>query len=296
MQHSASRIKLFPRLVLTLQTPSAVMCPLATCLFLGMLMFGQASAQVSDSTTRAVHVQGAVNFRDLGGYTAADGKHIKWNVLYRSADLSTLTDKDLALMDSLHIRYDVDLRGKAESAKAPDRMNPQTDYILCPAGSDSLQDWYKHMAGLTSGDSLMIAFYANTTYLTARYKPMFTKILALPQGDALLFHCTAGKDRTGIGAALILYALGVDYDTIVADYTATNVYRQKLNDRLIPVMTQQMHVNEQVARDMMSAKKIYLDATFAAIRAQYGSVDAYLRDQIGLDSAALVSLRARYLE
>jgi protein-tyrosine phosphatase len=269
---------------------------LFVALALAMLVSCQASAQVSDSARRAVPVQGAVNFRDLGGYTAAGGKHVKWDVLYRSADLSKLTDKDLIMLDSLHIHYDVDLRGTAESAKAPDRVNPHTDYILCPAGSDSLQDWYKQMAGLTSGDSLMIAFYANTTYLTARYKPMFAKLLSLPQGDALVFHCTAGKDRTGIGAALILYALGVDYDTIVADYTATNVYRQKLNDRLIPVMTQQMHVNEQVARDMMSAKKIYIDATFAVIRARYGSIDAYLRDQIGLDSAAMTNLRARYLE
>ncbi|TDX00827.1 tyrosine-protein phosphatase [Dinghuibacter silviterrae] len=254
-------------------------------------------AQVADSTRRHIALQGAVNVRDLGGYPGADGRLVKWGSLYRAADISKLTDGDLRTLDSLHIRCDVDLRGVAESAQAPDKINPGTDYLLCPAGSDSTNKWMRQLVGLQSGgDSMMIAFYANTTYLTARYKPFFDKLLTLPDTSALLFHCTAGKDRTGIGAALVLYALGVPYTVIRADYEATNVYRKDANERMIQSMVKGLHINEQVARDMLSAKGMYLDATFAALRSQYGSIDAYLHDQLGLDDSALSQLRNRFLQ
>ena len=272
------------------------LCLLTAALALSCLT-GPVQAQVTDSARRHIVLQGAVNVRDLGGYPGADGRHVKWGTLYRSADISRLTDADLRALDYLHIRYDVDLRGVAESAQAPDRINPGTDYILCPAGSDSVNNWMKQLAGMKSGgDSLMIAFYANTTYLTARYKPFFQKLLSLPDTSALLFHCTAGKDRTGIGAALLLYTLGVPYPTIQADYEATNVYRSGANEQMIQSMVQRLHVDEQVARDMLSAKAVYLDATFVAIRSRYGSVDAYVKDELGLDDEAINRLRKRFLE
>lgn len=262
-----------------------------------LLLVQPAIAQVEDSARRQVVLEGAVNMRDLGGYAAAGGKHVKWGSVYRSADISKLTAGDLHTFDSLHIQYDVDLRGVAESAQAPDRLNPGADYILCPAGSDSTNNWMRQLIGMKgSGDSLMLMFYANTTYLTARYKPFFQKLLNLPDTSALVFHCTAGKDRTGIGAALLLYALGVPYPIIQADYEATNVYRQNANETMIRAMVQRMHLDEQVARDMLSAKGAYLDATFAAIRSQYGSVDDYLRNELGLDDAAIKRLRNRLLE
>src|SRR5580658_2671197 len=123
-----------------------------------------ASAQIADSSLRHVPLQGAINFRDLGGYTTGDGRHVKWKVIYRSADISKLTPADLDTLQARHIWYDVDLRGVAESAKAPDRRNPGTDYILCPAGSDSTNTMMQRLAGLGhGGDSLMLAFYSNTT-------------------------------------------------------------------------------------------------------------------------------------
>ena len=254
-------------------------------------------SQIADSSLRHVPLQGAINFRDLGGYTTTDGHRVKWHVIYRSADISKLTPADLDTLNARHIVYDVDLRGTQESAKAPDKLNPGTDYILCPAGSDSLNAaMFQHLAGMTSGgDSMMLVWYTNTAYLTARYKPLFGKLLVMPSGDALLFHCTAGKDRTGIAAALLLYALGVPYETIRQDYEATNYYRAADNEKSMSMMTG-MHIGESVIRAMESANGIYLDATFAALRKQYGSIDNYLTGQLGLDQAALVKLRAKYLE
>jgi protein-tyrosine phosphatase len=263
-----------------------------------ILITANVFAQVADSAKRHVVLQGAANFRDLGGYETKDGHHVKWGEIYRSADISKLTDADLEVLKSKKITYDVDLRGHQESAQAPDRINPGTDYILSPAGSDNLGDWMKNIAHVkrNGGDSLMIVFYSKTDSLAARYKPFFDKLLGLPADQSLVFHCTAGKDRTGIGAALLLYSLGVPYDTIVQDYVATNYYRTAENEKAINGMVKMMHMDKDVATSMLQAKKEYLDATFAAITQQYGSVDNFLRNQVGLDDAKIKLLKSKFLE
>jgi protein-tyrosine phosphatase len=270
----------------------------STFLFIGLLLTHAAFSQVADSAMRHVALQGAINFRDLGGYATADGHHVKWHMIYRSADISKLTQADLDTLKARHIVFDVDLRGVQESAKAPDKLNAGTDYILCPAGSDSLNAaMFQHLAGMqTGGDSMMLAWYSNTAYLTPRYKPFFGKLLVTPSGDALLFHCTAGKDRTGIAAALLLYALGVPYETIRQDYEATNYYRAADNDKTISSMVTGMHIGEPVVRAMMSANGSYLDTAFEAIRKQYGSIDRYLAGQLGVDQGKIVILKAKYLQ
>src|SRR5580704_6801184 len=126
-------------------------------LIVALFFSANSFAQVADSAKRHVVLQGAANFRDLGGYETADGHHVKWGEIYRSADISKLTDSDLAVLKNRNISYDVDLRGHREQAQAPDRMNPGTDYILLPAGSDGIGDWMKsitHVKG-NAGDSLM---------------------------------------------------------------------------------------------------------------------------------------------
>ncbi len=254
-------------------------------------------AQVADSAKRHVVLQGAANFRDLGGYTTADGHHVKWGEVYRSADISKLTDSDLKVLKSRNITYDVDLRGHQEQAQAPDKINPGTDYILCPAGSDNM-NWAKTISTLkgTQADSLMVSYYSNTQYLADRYKPFFDKLLNLPQGQSLVYHCSAGKDRTGIGSALFLYSLGVPYDTIMSDYLASNYYRKDVNAQLTAMMVKSMHLDPEVAKSMSGVKKEYLDATFSAIVKQYGSVDNYLKTQIGLDDEKIALLKKKFLE
>ncbi len=256
------------------------------------------SSQVADSAMRDVKLQGAVNFRDLGGYMTEDGHHVKWHKVYRSADISKLTGQDLAVLKEKKIIDVVDLRGVKESAMAPDKLNPDMDYILCPAGSDfSLNNWMKQLSTLKSGgDSMMISYYANTKYLADRYKPLFAKLMVLPTDSSLLLHCTAGKDRTGIGAAFILYALGVPYSVIVDDYLATNYYRSEDNDTKVKQMVTYMHIDEGVAKDILSAKKVYLDATFCSIINQYGSVNNYLKVEMGLDDTSILILKNKYLE
>lgn len=262
-------------------------------------LYTHSLAQIADSAQRKVKVKGAANFRDLGGYKTRDGHRVRWAKLYRSADLSKLTDSDLGLMQNLKITYDIDLRGIKESEKAPDKMNPGMHYQLCPAGSDNLDGMMRSIAVLKDpkqADSLMDDFYSKTQYFKDRYKPLFDALLDLPQDQSLVFHCTAGKDRTGMGAALVLFALGVPQKVIIEDFMASNYYRRADNDKMINMMVNSYHLNPEVAKSMMGVKREYIESTFASIRKQFGSIDSFLRSEIGLDDSKLRTLKSKFLE
>lgn len=270
-------------------------------LFLGLAT--PALAQTPDTVVfnprRAVTLQGTSNFRDLGGYPAAGGKHVKWGHIYRSADISKLTDSDLKALQSRHVALVCDLRGPQEYAQAPDRLPPGARRLELPAGSEKIDPRLLSGGAKTlNRDSLMRAVYTTISFFPAKYKPMFDELLALPGDEALLFHCTAGKDRTGIGAALVLSALGVDRRTILKDYAATDTYWRAGREQSLQRMAQAGMSAEAVnaVRPMMAANPVYLAGTFAAIDKQYGSVDKYLATEMGLTPKKLATLRTKYLQ
>lgn len=250
-------------------------------------------AQVADSAKRVLHTQGAINFRDLGGYKTTDGKEVKIDKVFRSAEISHLTDSDMVLLAANHINTIVDFRSDDEVSKAKDRLPINADYIQLPAGSEQTNNMMRTMATATSGDSMMIAFYSRTDHLSAKYKPFFQKLLNLPDTSALMFHCTAGKDRTGIGAALFLYALGVPQQTIMNDYLASNIYRKDANDQMVKMMVQ-VHMNEQVAKDVVAVKPEYLQSTFDAITKKYGSMDNFMEKELSIGKNEKQLLRNMY--
>ena len=267
-------------------------------LFLTMILIASTNfAQIADSATREVKLEGAVNFRDLGGYKTKEGKKVKMNVLYRSAALNTLTDKDLEKLSTLHIKYDFDFRGPYEVKTAPDKIPTGTTRISLPAGSENIGDsnYMKNMGKYMKSDSFLLSFYTNLTPFKDRYTPLFDSLLANTNVSPILFHCTAGKDRTGIAAALILYALGVDENTIYEDYEATNYYRRNENAKSIAQMTKYYGLDEKIASNLMGAKKEYIAATFATIKATYGSIDTYLQKELGLNASKINKLRKVYL-
>ncbi|MBB5648983.1 tyrosine-protein phosphatase [Pedobacter cryoconitis] len=262
-------------------------------LFFSALASLQVSGATVNDTTRLVPVQGAVNFRDLGGYQTNDGTHVKWGKVYRSAGISKLTDADLKLLAQKHIKSVVDFRSDEEVAKAKDRLPAGASYLQLAAGSEGLGNMMAILPKLTSGDSLMISFYSQTAHLKDKYKPFFQELLKMPDTDALLFHCTAGKDRTGIGAALFLHALGVSDEIVLQDYLATNEYRKAENEKMVKMMTQ-FGIKEQVARDMAGVKPEYLIATVKAIMQQYGSVDQFMTEELGLKADDIALLKKKY--
>jgi protein-tyrosine phosphatase len=246
---------------------------------------------------RAVILQGAVNFRDMGGYITKDNREVKWGKIYRSADISKLTDQDLKTILALNIKMVCDFRGPAEISAAPDRIPEGVDRINLPAGSENIggaNSFMKYMKSPALADSMMRSVYVKNDFFKAKYKPMFDQLLSLEDDKALMFHCTAGKDRTGIGAALILYALGVPEAEIFKDYELTNEYRKQSNEERIKMMTAQ-GISEQAARSMMAADPRYLKACFDSLNEKYGSIDKFLETEMELTPKKREELKNKLL-
>lgn len=253
-----------------------------------------AFAQLSDSSTRLVHLQGALNFRDIGGYATTDGHKIATGKVYRSADISKLTDADLAELDRRHIRTVIDFRGRKESAAAPDRLPAGADYTLAPAGSDSLPDTKKLAAQLGS-DSFLLNFYTRTEHFGPRYRPLFQKLLAQEDAAATLYHCTGGRDRTGMATALLLHLLGVPHETIEADFVASNVYLKPMENRMFQGVAAASGKTPEQIREAFRLRPELLHAMFSAIERQYGSLDAFYSKELGIGEAEKATLRKKFV-
>ncbi|MDF2475314.1 MAG: tyrosine-protein phosphatase [Sphingobacterium sp.] len=255
-----------------------------------------AFGQLSDSTKRVLPVQGAVNFRDIGGYQTNDGKQVVWGKIFRSDAIDKLTDSDVALMDKKGIRTVVDLRGIAEAKSAPDRLVANTDYTLSPAGSDSLPNANDMVKTLKQKDFLLTFYAEGVNYYGDRYRPAFIKLLGAGEGEAVMYHCTGGRDRTGMQTALILYALGVPYQVIEADYLASNVYlaRNKKMNAYTDAMVAATGISKEQIEDQMKLKPELLQAFFGAIKTKYGSVEKFLLDEMAIGPKEIRILKTKY--
>ena len=253
--------------------------------------------------TREIPLQGAYNFRDLGGYKTKDGKHIKWGKIYRSALLANLSSEDLQILEALKIGKVVDFRGPKEVAFAPDKMPHTAQYIELAAGSenDGPDDWEAMAKDMLTHstqalDKEAVQYYKDITALPKRYTPFFEALLQLPKDSALVFHCVGGKDRTGIAAALVEYVLGVDSTQIVQDYLATNTYREHYNASIASLLHLRYGVPLNKAKTYGLAKAEYLNTTFSEIKKQYGSLDKFVKEVLGLDENKIRRLRELYVE
>jgi len=111
-----------------------------------------------------------------------------------------------------------------------------------------------------------------------------------------VFHCSAGKDRTGIAAALFLYTLDVSMETIMADYVSTNIYRRAENEKLIDYLTNEQGIDRTMATEIMDANPLYLETAFQALKRQYGSIDSFIYRELGINEAAKLRLREKFLQ
>jgi protein-tyrosine phosphatase len=245
-------------------------------------------------------VQGS-NLRDIGGYAAAGGKHVRWGLIYRGGATPVLTAGDIARINALGLKNIVDLRSSEERLLAPTRLTgiPYTaiDYSMLTMMGDRRS-------------------FANGVELYRNFPAFFAPQLRLVFDDLLrkqgpvLYHCSAGQDRTGFATAMILAALGVPRATITADYHLSTVYRQpqyelppidEATARANPVAgmfaAYQKNGAYTKAQPLMDANgTAFLDGAFAEIEAHWGSVDAYLEKAIGLTRVDRAVLRATYLE
>ncbi len=250
------------------------------------------------SATRFVHLQGAQNFRDIGGYETREGRRVRWGAVFRSDDLVDLTDPDLTLVSNMGIRVVCDLRRKSRREVAPDRLPTQNapatlnldiSEATDGGGSSSIEEWSDEEA-----EAQMAEGYARRIRTAGPlYGQMIDRLIG-PANRPFLFHCQGGKDRAGTGAALLLLALGVAEDTVVEDYLLTNQAYEKAGiDPAARAAERGISVN--VMKVLMSALPSFIDTAFNEMRSMSGSVDGYLREQVGLTSEEHDRLRAELL-
>ncbi|HSW20728.1 MAG TPA: tyrosine-protein phosphatase [Ramlibacter sp.] len=245
------------------------------------------------TSTRSLGLQGATNFRDLGGYRTAHGRSVRRGRLFRSNHLAGLTDADLAAVGRLGLQTVVDFRHENEVAAAQNRPLPGARALGLPIDPSIRQTLEAAMAAGQVVDEalaqdLMRAFYRG---LVLDYADHFAKLfrLLLEDGAPLVFHCSAGKDRTGFAAALVLHVLGVPREAIVQDYLLTPHFWQ-----IDPASV--ANLPEGVGAVLGGVQEDFLEAAFAAIDTERGGIDLYLERQLGVGSEQRERLRALYLE
>lgn len=238
---------------------------------------------------RRLPLEGAHNFRDLGGYRTADGRHVRWGRVYRSDHLGDLSDDDLGYLQRLGIRTLCDFRSALERESSPDRLQPPR--VVNPDISDERFAMDELQDRILSGDLGDIDFAellvdGNRAFArdyTQQYAAFFS-LLESPEDLPLVFHCTAGKDRAGFAAALLLLALGVPRETVVADYLLTQPYTQAhVDDTLQRIrFASLLRTDVERIRPLFGVRPDYIQAAFDTAEAQHGSMDAYLEKALGL--------------
>lgn len=266
-----------------------------TILLIAILIPCMAVAQLADSSIRLVHLKGALNFRDVGGYITNEGKTVKWNKVFRSASINQLTDADMDTIRAKRIYTVIDLRGKQEAAAAPDRLLAGTDYTLSPAGSDALPS-NAQMVELMKKGNFLDDFYGDggIQYFAERYRPIFGKLIGLSDTSALLYHCTGGRDRTGMATALFLYTLGVPQKTIEADFTASNVYLEPMMGKMFDPMVKATGMSKAEIKKKMDLRPELLHIFFNSIKKKYGSIENFMEKEMGIGKKETIALREKY--
>lgn len=226
----------------------------------------------------------AYNFRDLGGYRTKDGKYTKWGKLFRSGEINVITQQNIDYLASIPLTTIVDFRTAEEIEANPDTKIPTVtaEYALSiEAGNLSI---LKQMVGKTEVEIEQMSIDLNLDLVTnpvaiKGFKEYFSALQKLDENGALLFHCTAGKDRTGIAAALTLYALGVDEKTIIADYMESNEHLKEkyaAQIEMYPPVIAFFHVREK-----------YMRAAFDKIKEEHESIDDFLKNVLEVDCEIL---------
>ena len=263
-----------------------------------VLLTGAVAAQGTDGARR-VPLAGTPNLRDLGGYATTDGHRVRRGRLYRSSQLSQLTDSDYESVARLGISVVCDFRSDNEREAAPTRWRgaapPEILRFPTPPGRESSTVTERLPAGATGEEG--VAWMRRTyTQIPVAYGPAYRATLQriLASSGPVLYHCSAGKDRTGVFTALLLSFLGVPRETILEDYLLSNAYVATAT--AIDDYAKRSNVSRDAARAVLSVDRAYLDEAFTAITQKYGSTDNYRRTELALSDRDVVSLKARLLE
>lgn len=257
------------------------------------------------AANRAVEIPGMDNFRDLGGYPTAGGRSVRWGRFLRSGAVRPQTGDERAALAGMRIAQILDYRSEVEAARAPDEVPEGTAYRRAPAidaghATGQLADAdmislvrdIRSVEDLAAVEELFNQLYSNLPLGNAAYRLMFDA-LDDERDLPMIQHCSAGKDRTGVGCALLLLALGVSREDVMDDYLLSAAFRAESNARFIERLVQEGYPEEAMAlvRQMITVSPALLERTFQAIDARYPSFEAFLLGEYGVDAQRLARWR-----
>jgi len=255
---------------------------------------------------RLLNFGGIDNFRDLGGYATEDGRQVKWGVLYRSGTWNGATRADLDAARALGLASFVDFRSAAEKELEPDQLPAPLEFevveipILDEGNKTMVAEIMERVeSGNFEGFDPHATMIESNRQFASEFTPQFQQFIQEvleAQGRPVLWHCSAGKDRTGFAAAILLRILGVDQETVMADYLASR--EPSLDARKSTLLMLRVFKGEAAAEKLavlMGVERAWLTAAFEKIDEQWGSFDAYVRDGLALSDADVERLRSNLL-
>jgi len=252
------------------------------------ILYGSDTVLVAN---RNISFKKVVNFRDIGGLITSEGKTVKWGKIFRSDNLSTLKDKEFEKFKALHIKTVYDLRTPSEIAPKQDNLPDNVNYIPFPIINDNGDLLSKMKSKVINGEiseqqsnEMMLDLYKTSVTDNTLLKELIHKIIN--SDEPILYHCSAGKDRTGVVTALLLSILKVDRETIIEEYMLSNFYRnQKIKSMLGKAKMATIikpHLQTKVIENFMCVDRDYINAVFEVIDTKYGGTDNFIANQLGI--------------
>jgi protein-tyrosine phosphatase len=255
------------------------------------------------ASERRLGLDGAPNFRDFGGYRTEDGRQVKWGFLFRSGQLSGLSDRDVALLASLDLDLVFDFRRleeqEADLSRLPRHPAPRVVSLPIVPGSNSRFIEEGDLQPDDPGATIDFMREINRDFAASQtdaYRGMFSEILAAPDARFLV-HCAAGKDRTGFAAAIILLALGVPRELVMRDYLLTARYFRP--ERELDRIREKYQLHDMVAQSILPILEVqedYLAMALGHIDDGHASLEEYLEQALGVGPVEVAELRRRYLD
>ncbi len=259
------------------------------------------------STTPYLHpsvlpLKGGINFRDLGGKKLSNGNKIKAGKLFRSGALDRLTSEDQHILQSQNLFQILDYRDDAEIRDKPDLVWDGAHYVHAPANplakevSANLDKLTPEILDQFDPQAFMFRLYELLPLNNPAYHQL-VNMLKQPEKGGIVQHCAVGKDRTGVGSALVLFALGADLDTVMEDYLLTNETLAPFRKILLEEHAQRM--SDSILKKfeyVYSVREDFLQTALKSIETHYGNVDKWLEKDFGLDNKGRDLLQNHFLE
>ena len=273
------------------------------------------AAQNADqqAPSRHIKLEGEPNFRDIGGYKTHDGKTVKWRQVFRSGELGQLSDADVETLDKLQLKTVVNFLLPEEIKRhGQDRLPKGVNRVFDPiTGKRSAELSMAAQDAIRSGDFDALPAKLNLeihAILMDEAKEQYARLLrtlADPEKRPVAFHCSHGVHRTGTATAIVLSALGVPWETIREDYLLTNQLRHDVTERTLDRIRTQVADERNIKPEDVDLSDVeafyvlegsYIDGALRAAKQQYGSMEGYIRDGLGITDAEITQLKSALLE